>query len=110
VTYREQPIVVKLIAAADSDTLPDDVNVLYLTPGNAAFAAHILDVAVARKILVCSGVPEYVVAQYAALGFGEFEGKPQILLNLAVAKRLEHEFDNPKFLNLQTTGKLVLIK
>ena len=109
-THNEQPIQVVFIAANALETIPAAVNVAYVTPGAEAFLDAIAQVAAEKKILSCSGIPDYVLQKKIALSFGETDGKPQIILCLPVAKSAEHEFKNPKFLNLQTTGKLILIK
>jgi hypothetical protein len=109
-TYNEQPIQVVFIAANTLDSLTDSINIVYVTPGNEAFLNTIAELTAEKKIFSCSGIPEYVLKNKIALGFGEYQGKPQIILSLPVAKSAEHEFKNPKFLNLQTTRKLVLIK
>lgn len=109
-TYNHRPIQSLVIKADRLDSIEESINIVYVTPGNAAFLDAIAELTAERKILSCSGIPEYVVNNKIALSFGEYEGKPQIILNLAVAKTAEHEFKNPKFLNLQTTRKLILIK
>ena len=109
-TYNEQPIKVIFIAANTLESMTASVNVVYVTPGNEAFLDTIAKVAAEKKILSCSGIPDYVLKKKIALSFGESQGKPQIILCLPVAQTADHEFKNPKFLNLQTTGKLVLIK
>lgn len=106
----DQPIQVVFIAANTLETVTDSVNVVYVTPGNEAFLDTIVELTSKKNILSCSGIPEYVLKNKIALGFGEYQGKPQIILSLPVAKSAGHEFKNPKFLNLQTTRKLMLIK
>jgi hypothetical protein len=109
-TYNDQPIQVVFIAADALDSFEEPVNVVYVTPGNGAFLDPIAELTAERKIFSCSGIPEYVMQNKIALGFGEYQQKPQIILSLPAAKRADHEFKNPKFLNLQATRKLVLIK
>lgn len=109
-TYNKQPIKVVFIQSEQLDSFDELVNILYVTPGNAAFLDTIFDIAAQKKIFSCSGIPEYVRNEKIALGFDEYKGKPQIVLNLIVAKTTDHDFKNPKFLNLQMTHKLVLIK
>ncbi len=109
--YNEQPIQVMAVSADALESLEDTVNILYVTPGNTAFLERIAALAEEHHIFTCTGIPQYVSqAKKLALGFGEHKGKPQIILNLPIAKQVEHEFKNPKFLNLQATRKLVLIK
>lgn len=108
--YRDHPIRVTLITPDTLVSLPAEVNVVYVTPGNAAFLDAIAELTAARKILSCTGIPEYVQQQKIALGFDSYHEKPQILLCLPVARQANHEFKNSSFLNLQKTRKLVLIK
>ncbi len=108
--YNKQSIEAVLIHSEQLDSFDEAVNILYVTPGNAAFLDMIFSIAAERKIFSCSGIPEYVRNEKVALGFGEYKGKPQIVLNLAVAQNTDHDFKNPKFLNLQATHKLILIK
>jgi hypothetical protein len=109
-TYNDQPIQVVFIAIGTLDSVAESVNVVYVTPGNEAFLDTIARLTAEKNIFSCSGIPEYVMQNKIALGFGEYQGKPQIILNLPVAKSVEHKFKNPKFLNLQITRKLILIK
>jgi len=109
-TYNDQPVQVVFITANTLDSVAESVNVVYVTPGNEAFLETIAELTAEKNIFSCSGIPEYIIKHKIALGFGEYQGKPQIILNLPVAKTTGHEFKNPKFLNLQTTRKLVIIK
>ena len=109
-TYNEQPVKTVFIKAEELQSIDDSVNVLYVTPGNKAFLDSIFEITVKKKLFSCTGVPEYVRDNKIALGFDEYRGKSQILLNLAVVKSTDHDFKNPKFLNLQATRKLILIK
>lgn len=109
-TYNQQPVEVIFIKSEQLGSFDKPVNILYVTPGNAEFLDTIFTIAAERKIFSCSGIPGYVRDKKIALGFDEYKGKPQIILNLTVARSTDHDFKNPKFLNLQTTHKLVLIK
>jgi hypothetical protein len=109
-TYNDHLIHVLFIEANSLDSFTDSVNVVYVTPGNESFLDTIAEFTSEKNIFSCTGIPEYVMNNKIALGFGEYQGKPQIILSLPVAKSAEHEFKNPKFLNLQTTRKLILIK
>ncbi len=109
-TYNDQPIQVIFIAADTLDSIEDSVNIVYVTPGNQTSLDTIAKLTAEKNIFSCSGIPEYVRKKKIALSFGEYQGNPQIILCLPAAKSANHEFKNPKFLNLQTTRKLVLVK
>jgi hypothetical protein len=106
----ELPIQVQMTTPDALAVLAASTNILYVTPGNAEFLDQLCEFAVAHQMFSATGVPEYVQQHKIALGFQAYQGKPQILLSLPVAQQVAHEFKNPKFLNLQTTRKLVLIK
>ncbi len=108
--FNNRPVLAELISPADLETLEPLVNVMYITPGNADRLDTLAAFADNRGIFTVTGIPDYVEAQKIALGFGEYRHKPQIILCFPAAKRGGHEFKNPKFLNLQTTGKLRIIK
>lgn len=108
--FNNHPIQVTLVQPEQLDTLPEAVNILYVTPGNAEHLDALAAFAGRREMFTVTGIPHYVERQKIALGFGENQQKPQILLCLPAAKATGYEFKNPKFLNLQTTGKLRIIK
>jgi hypothetical protein len=108
--YNDFPIQVMLNTPDALEAIDPTVNILYVTPGNTSVLEAISTFASQRNIFSFTGIPEYVEAQKVALGFGEYKGKPQIVLCLPAAQQTGHEFKNPKFLNLQTTRKLRLIK
>ena len=108
--FNNRPVQVELIPPEHLETLEPHVNVLYVTPGNADRLDALATFANNRGIFTVTGIPDYVEAQKIALGFGEYRHKPQILLCFPAANQAGHEFKNPKFLNLQTTGKLRIIK
>lgn len=109
-TYQKQGIRVLLVTPDALETLDQAVNLLYVMPGNAPFLDMIAAFAERRKAFSCSGVPEYVQQKKIALSFELYQGKRRIVLCLPAAKSTEHEFKNPKFLNLQTTNSLRLVK
>lgn len=109
-THNNHPIQVVLIPAETLDSLDEAINVLYVSPGSALYLDAIADLSEEREIFSSTGIPEYVEQKKIALGFGEYEGKSQIILCLPTAQSTGHDFKNPRFLNLQTTGKLILIK
>lgn len=110
-TYNDQPIRAIFFDAETFDqTQNTEMNVIYIAPGSRQFLEKIALFADTHKIFSCTGILEYVQQGKIALGFGAYEDKPQIVLNLPVAKRLDYEFKNPKFLNLQATRKLILLK
>lgn len=108
--YRGYPVQATLILSDNLETLDSKVNVIYITPGNATLLEKLAMLARDRHIFTVTGVPEYVEDRKIALGFAEYQGKPQIVLCLSVAEMTGYEFKNPKFLNLQTTRKLRIIK
>ena len=108
--FNDRPIQVLLIPPEKLETLASTVNVIYVTPGNADRLDTLAAFADNRGIFTVTGIPKYVEAGKIALGFGEYRQKPQIILCFPAAKRAGHEFKNPKFLNLQTTGKLRIVK
>lgn len=108
--YNNHPVRVILVPAEALDSLDEAINVVYVTPGNALFLHAIADLCSERKIFTSTGIPAYVEQKKIALGFGEHEGKSQIILCLPAAQSTGHDFKNPRFLNLQATGKLILIK
>lgn len=108
--FNNHPIQTMLIPPEQLDTLGHTVNVIYVTPGNAERLDTLAAFANLHGIFTVTGIPDYVEAQKIALAFGEYQQKPQIILCLPAAKLTGHEFKNPKFLNLQTTGKLRVIK
>jgi hypothetical protein len=108
--YKQHPVQVTLTLSDDLEALNSAVNVVYVTPGNAALLETLATLANDRHIFTVTGVPEYVETRKIALGFGEYQRKPQIILCLPAAEMTGHEFKNPKFLNLQTTRKLRIIK
>jgi hypothetical protein len=108
--YNDVPIRGMLLSSDQLEALDPATNVLYITPGNAALLDSLASLANARQIFSVTGVPEYVEKQSIALGFSEYQGKPQIVLCLPAARAAGHNFQHPNFLNLQTTRKLRLIK
>ena len=108
--YNEQSIRVVFIHIKQLHSFDNSVNVLYVTPGNSLLLDTISRIAAQKDIFSCTGAPEYVRNGKIALGFDEYQGTSQIILNLTVAQSTNHNFRNPKFLNLQLTKKLILIK
>jgi len=62
-----------------------EVDVCYLAPLRATGLAPILSATRARKIVTCTGVPEYVESG-VTVAFGAKAGKPQIIINLESAR------------------------
>ncbi len=69
-----------------------NVKVLYISPGNSKNLVAILKVAEQLKITTTTGVPDYV-EKGVAIGIGERQQRPQILINLPATKREGSEFD-----------------
>jgi hypothetical protein len=68
------------------------VNVLYVAPGNGPNVGEIARLARAAQIVSTTGVPEYV-PQGIAVGIGEQQDRPQILINLPASRSEGSEFD-----------------
>jgi hypothetical protein len=68
------------------------INVFYVSPGNEKNLVAILKVGQDNGISSMTGVPEYV-ERGVAVGIGERQSKPQILINLESSKREGSEFD-----------------
>jgi hypothetical protein len=69
-----------------------NIKVLYISPGNSKNLAAILKVSEQLKITSTTGVPDYV-ERGVAIGIGERQQRPQILINLPATKREGSEFD-----------------
>ena len=108
--FNNHPIEAMLVTPEDLDTLGAEVNIIYITPGNADLLDILAAFANRRNIFTVTGVPDYVETRKIALAFGEYQQKPQIILCLPAAKLTGYDFKNPKFLNLQSTGKLRIVK
>ena len=108
--FNGSPIAWELIPVEALEAADSVVNVFYLTPGLEDFLEQIFEMSRQKKILSCTGIPTYVEEGKVALGFDSYRGNPQIVLNLPLARNVDFDFKNPKFLNLQKTGKLLLIK
>jgi len=68
------------------------ISVFYLSPGNEKNLVAILKVGQENGISSMTGVPAYV-ERGVAVGIGERQAKPQILINLESSKREGSEFD-----------------
>ncbi len=68
------------------------ISVLYLSPGNEKNLPAILKFSQENQITSITGVPDYV-ERGVAVGIGERQAKPLILINLASSKREGSEFD-----------------
>jgi hypothetical protein len=68
------------------------VDVFYLSPGNEKNLAAILKVGQENGITSMTGVPEYV-ERGVAVGIGERQAKPPLLLTLEASRRDGSEFD-----------------
>jgi YfiR/HmsC-like len=68
------------------------INVLYVSPGNDRNLAAITRLSRAGQITTATGVPDYV-RKGVAVGVGERQGKPQILINLEASKSEGIDFD-----------------
>jgi hypothetical protein len=68
------------------------ISVFYVAPGNEKNLAAILKVGQENGISSMTGVPAYV-ERGVAVGIGERQAKPQILINLESSKREGSEFD-----------------
>jgi hypothetical protein len=68
------------------------VNMLYLTPGVSRSLPDILRVAHSLRLTTTTGVPDYV-KRGVAVGLGERQSRPQILINLPSSKSEGSEFD-----------------
>ena len=69
----------------DSLLAAHEVDVCYLAPLRATGLAPILSATRARRIVTCTGVPEYIESG-VAIGFDAKGGKPQIVINIEAAK------------------------
>ena len=79
------------------------INVFYVSPGNEKNLAAILKVGQENGISSMTGVPAYV-ERGVAVGIGERQAKPQILINLESSRREGSEFD-ASLLRAATIGK-----
>jgi hypothetical protein len=68
------------------------INMLYVTPGVARALPDIIRISQARHLTTTTGVPDYV-RKGVAVGLGERQNKPQILINLSASKSEGSEFD-----------------
>lgn len=97
------PITYDLIEYSSFDKLEeeiasDDVDLLYITPGNSFNLDAISKVTQKLKILTVTGIVEYV-DKVISLGIGLKGGKPQIVVNFASSKAEGADFD-ARFLKL----------
>ncbi len=69
-----------------------NVSVLYVTPGNERNLPAILSLGEQSKITTITGVPEYV-EKGVAVGIGQRQARPEVLINLTATKREGSEFD-----------------
>jgi hypothetical protein len=69
------------------------IDIVYLAPGNQANVAAIVAVARRLKLTTVTGVPAYV-EKGVAVGIGERQSKPQILINLTSARQEGSDFDS----------------
>lgn len=69
------------------------IDVVYLAPGNAGNVDAIVAVTRRLKVTTATGVPGYV-ERGVAVGIGERQSKPQILINLASARQEGSDFDS----------------
>jgi len=76
------------LAAALADTT---IDLCYVTPLRAINVTAVAAATAARRIMTCTGVPEYV-EEGVAVGVDAKGGRPQILINLAAAKTEGIEF------------------
>ncbi|MCU0241884.1 MAG: YfiR family protein [Vicinamibacteria bacterium] len=68
------------------------INVLYLSPGHTKNLPAITKISQEQKKTTMTGVPAYV-ERGVAVGIGERQAKPQILINLSSSKLEGSEFD-----------------
>ncbi len=68
------------------------INMLYVTPGVSRALPDIIKLSQARHLTTTTGVPDYV-RKGVAVGIGERQNKPQILINLPASKSEGSEFD-----------------
>jgi hypothetical protein len=68
------------------------ISVLYVSPGNEKNLPAILKISQENRVTSITGVPDYV-ERGVAVGIGERQAKPLILINLASSKLEGSEFD-----------------
>jgi len=68
------------------------INMLYVTPGISRALPDIIKLSQSRHLTTTTGVPDYV-RKGVAVGIGERQNRPQILVNLCSTKSEGSEFD-----------------
>jgi hypothetical protein len=108
-TFLRRPMRLRVIefgsaAHMDGELRDARVHVLYIAPGNAANIESLVRLASEQRIVTTTGVPDYV-KQGVAMGVGEQQDRPQILINMAAARSAGSEFDVSLLLIARRIGR-----